>query len=38
VKKKQEVLSLLQEQVGIIWHTVQKYLWSELMWSSQSVQ
>jgi len=27
VKKNQEVLSLLQEQVDIIWHTVQKYSW-----------
>jgi len=25
--KKQEVLSLLQEQVDIMWHTVQKYSW-----------
>jgi len=27
VKKKQEVLSLLQEQVDIIWHIFQKYSW-----------
>jgi len=27
VKKTQEVLSLLQEHVDIIWHTVHKYSW-----------